>query len=402
MSQGLSNNSNQYWLKSFSYKFLSFILLISSHSCIQIKQSVVDENEFLGHKVNDTGIYVQGGFNKILNPFTINTDNWGVGTIKRLLLVEFEPLNNYDCIELQVVENRTEKGALVILYYADSKQADVYHSPNLIIDPTAYKMILNEATVQAATIEYSFLEENGLLKADLRMYDRFGHQIHMIIDEKIGGMLPCELLAPIGGEAEHPEFMTLVYMKHFRFLSQMEEFIDVTIDQVHARLKKLPVKINGVKGYQTKYSMEPVTMSWNKAASSVLVPISVIRGGYKDSVVEIETIINGSHHEISAFKGIQNDHRMSFRFSPAIPDLMFLNNCIEIAGRFTIGVDDTQGIIAGEYEISNYDDTINIEIKPTKGYSPVPGKAWMKKLVWSAKISSSDITYFIDSKWIKK
>ena len=378
----------------------SVIFLINS--CITIKDTVVDENHFLKNKANNKSIYFKNGDATFLNPFNINTNNWGLGNIKRILLVEFEPLERYNCLELQVVENNGLAGGLVILYYEDGKQADVYHTPDLKLYPESYSNILNNAMVIPAVMQFSFMEENGKLMASLKFTDRFNNKISMNINEKLGEMQPCGLLAPIGGEAESPKFMTIVFMKYFKFLSQREEYIDVRINEEPVILVKLPVKINGVKGYQTKYSMDPVTVSWNLQTNQKLEKLQSTGDIFKGDNYEIKLLNNSGHYEIAEFSGFQKDHAVRFAFSPAIPDLQCLANNTIISGRFSLNIDKTMGIMAGNYIVEKqYNQTI-LTIHPTKGYSPVPGKAWMKKMTWHAEIINKQDHYFIHTKWTKK
>ena len=67
-----------------------------------------------------------------------------------------------------------------------------------------------------------------------------------------------------------------------------------------------------------------------------------------------------------------------------------------------MSVDNVSGIVGGEYIISNQEDELQFLIRPTEGYSPVPGKAWMKKMVWSAKIEENKNEYQITSQWTRK
>lgn len=377
---------------------LLFSLIVS---CIKLKDSVVDEEKFLGSETNNTSIYNKTGDGTFLNPFNINTDNWGLGRIEKLMLVEFEPLQGYRSIELQVIKSNGKTGGLVILYYAEKEQADVYHTSNLNLSVDMYANVLNNAVITATPIDYGFREEQGLLKANLNFRDRLDNQIEMHVNEKTGEMTPCGLLAPIGGEANNPEFMTIVFMKHFKFLSQKEEEIQVEINGNRAELLKLPVKANGVKGYQTKYSMEPVTVSWNINTDEILHKLKVADDNvFRDQDVEIKCLNNDGHLEIERFTGVQDSHAVNFGFSPAIPDLQCLAENAKVKGRFSMSVDDIEGIIAGNYSISNQTGEIEILLAPTKGYSPVPGKAWMKKLEWKAYITTEP-EYKIKSQWIK-
>jgi hypothetical protein len=372
-------------------------------SCINLEDTVVDEETFLGDKTNSTSIYSKKSNGTFLNPFNINTDNWGLGDIERLMLVEFKPLHEYRSVELQIINNEGEKGGLVIMYYAEKEQADVYHTPNLVLSEEMYANVLNNALIIATPLDYELKEEKGLLKASLNFQDRFGNQINMVVNEKTGEMTPCGLLAPIGGEADNPAFMTIVFMKHFKFLSQKEKEILVEINGEKAELLKLPVKANGIKGYQTKYSMEPVTVSWNINANDKLTELKVNNDNiYRQGDVEIECLNNDGHLEIKRFSGIQNAHYVNFKFSPAIPDLQCLKENIDIKGRFSMSVDEVSGIVAGEYVINKQEGEINFFVEPSEGYSPVPGKAWMKQLSWNARITEIDKEYTIKSEWIKK
>jgi hypothetical protein len=379
------------------------MLLMLSASCIKLEDTVVDERSFLGEKTNSTAIYAQKGNGTFLNPFNINTNNWGLGKIDRLLLVEFEALHGYRAVELQIISKQDEQGALVIMYHADKDQADVYHTPHLTLSAEMYSNVLNNATITAVPLAYGFQEESGLLKAHLDFTDRFGNTVMMRIDEKIGEMDPCGLLAPIGGEAHDPEFMTIVFMKHFKFLSQREDEIQVEINGVAADLLKLPVRANGIKGYQTKYSMEPVTVSWNINANEPLRGLPVdAHSLYRGKDFEIECLNNGGHWEIRRFTGIQGANSVHFRFSPPIPDMQSLAENAKVSGRFAMSVDTITGIMAGEYAVEKQDGKIAIVIAPTKGYSPVPGRAWMKKMSWHAQITTANNDYAITSNWVKK
>lgn len=379
------------------------LVVLMFTSCITIKDSVVDDANFLGNKTNNTNIYSEKSNGTFINLFNINTDNWGLGDIKRLMLVEFEELQGYRSIELQIVENNGKQGGLVIMYYANKEQADVYHTHNLTLSEEMYAHILNNAVITETPIQYQFEENKGLLKASLSFTDKLGNEINMVVNEQLGEMKPCGLLAPIGGEANNPDFMTIVFMKHFKFLSQNEKEIHVSINGDNAELIKLPVQANGIKGYQTKYSIEPIAVSWNMKTTEILTKIRVNEDNLnKQDDIEIECLNNNGHLEIERFTGLQNGHAVNFRFSPALPDLQSLSENVKVEGRFAMGVDEVQGIIAGKYTVESKNGDIKIIIQPTKGYSPIPGKAWMKKMVWIAEITEINNQYKMNSQWIKE
>jgi len=382
-------------------RYVSFLLLFSS--CIRLKDTVVSQEAFLGERSNSQDLYSRDGDGTLINPFTINTDNWGTGILDRLLLIEFEALEGYRAIELQIFRDGDESGALVILYYADKEEADIYYSPGLNPDESMYNNVLNRSVLSQAVFNHTFNEIQGKLQASLKLTDRFGRPIEMKIAEENPRMKYCRLLAPIGGRADEPEFMTIVFMKQFRFLSRGEEGITVKINGQEAKLSKLPLKVNGVKGLQTKYSMNPVCVSWNIGGEREAEFIrSDNKGLFRGDNFELQLVNNQGHVEIEQFTGLQDEQRVHFSFSPAVPDLICLREGSIVEGNFTMGVDQVEGIMAGNYSVNRAGDSIKFNLKPTKGYSPVPGKAWMKQMSWEALLYPGSQGLVINSKWEKQ
>jgi len=382
---------------------IKLLIIFSFSSCITLKDTVVTQDDFLKEKKNPTKIYIKPGNGKFLNPFNINTDNHGIGYIERLMLAEFEPLEKYRSIELQIIHQNGKEGALVILYHAKQKQADVYHTPGLVLKAEMYENILNRSVITEIPFEYSFTENDGRLNVHLELIDRFNNKIYMHIDERNPEMIPARLLAPIGGESMDPQFMTVVFMNHFRFLSQMESHITVKINDMDASLLTLPLKVNGIKGFQVKYSMEPVTVSWNLEQDSKAEILAAKSNLVEKANTIIKLVGNENHPEIVSFSDIQNDHKVSFLFSPPIPDIQSLSPDVSMIGRFIMNIDDVQGIMAGIYSLETSKSETILTIQPTKGYSPVPGKAWMKKMTWEGiftKTSGGD--FHQTTKWSNK
>lgn len=359
--------------------FAMLLLILSLQNCITIREFSVNEREFLGNAQNDPAIYTQKSDQQIINPFSMNTDNWGVGPIDRFVLVELDDNDLYRCFELQIVKKDVSEEAIAILYHADTKVADVYYTSGLKLNEKMYENILNQAVLTETDFDFSLLEDNGCLKSHLELTDRFGNEIKSSINEEKVVSEYSNFLAPIGGESDEPDFMSIVYMKKFRFLARENVTIQTSINDKSCKIQKFPVKINGVKGYNTKYTMEPVIASWNMEFSGELTPVSI----KNESVVVID---NAGNYEIKKFVGMQGNHNIQFSFSPAIPDLINLKNQSDIKGKFSLAIDEISGIIAGHYTITKWNNQIKMTIKPTEGWSPIPGKAWMKKMEWNAAI----------------
>jgi hypothetical protein len=119
--------------------------------------------------------------------------------------------------------------------------------------------------------------------------------------------------------------------------------------------------------------------------------------------VNIELKNNSDYYEIKKISGNdENDHIVSFEFSPPIPNFLSLRSNSKIRGRFSCIIDKKKGIFGGDYYLNRTGETIEFLITPTKGWQFSSGKSWLKTYKWTAIIHIQDsITYKIKSYWRK-
>lgn len=369
---------------NWQYSLLFILLASYSVSCIRVKETVVEPDKFLGVKKNSPDIYSEKPDGTFISPFNIKMYDKEIGIITKLALVDLKDSPDYKTIEIQQINNRDKNGWIVLLYHTDEKKGtDIYHTNGLKLNKKEYESILNKVTIQSAKIQCEYNYSSNGLEATLELVDKFGKTINMSIKENHPGHELTAMMAPIGGMSKKPDYFPFIYIDEFRMLAQKHSKIKVSVNGELREPDNLPLRINGEKVFLARYANHPVIGYWNVAHKGTLHKIKPQKtDSYKADMCSYILTNNNGHIEINRFTGTNSQDEIIFRFVPPVPDLICLKNGIELTGKFAANAGDKKGVLAGEYEINRSGNTIKMQMHPTKGWSPVPGKAWMKKYIW--------------------
>jgi hypothetical protein len=336
----------------------------------------------------------------ILSPFNLIFDS-----IDRLLIINFEEDPIYYRIELQIFHKLDKEYPLVIMYRKDNMK-DIYFTNEIVIK-NRKKMISDLLTNVSFNlledIEYKFQFDEVGLEAYLFLKDKLEKEIEFKIKEKTPGRELASILAPIGAVNKKPEYFPIVFLNKFAMVIKKHTEIFIKIHGFLRCATEMPVQINGMKVYLAYYSLEPIISNWNNTFSGNINPIILNPPILNITNENISYILkkNFDYYEIKQLSGNDNEgHTISFEFSPAIPNLLFLGSNSKINGRFSCIIDEKMGIFAGEYYLTRTGETIEFSITPTKGWQPFPGKLWLKAYKWTSEIQIQDIGDIkISSNW---
>jgi len=157
---------------------------------------------------------------------------------------------------------------------------------------------------------------------------------------------------------------------------------------------EMPVRMNKMNVYLARYSLEPIICNWNNNFSGNINPIILNPPtlNISNENITFSLVKNSDYYEIRKISGKdEEDHTVSFEFSPAIPNLLSLRSNSKINGRFSTIIDKKKGIFAGEYYLTRTGEVIEFIVTPTKGWQPFPGKLWVKTYKWISEIHVQDI-----------
>lgn len=367
---------------------------------VKIKDIFIDHYKYLGKRENSLKIYNPPPRKMILSPFNLKFD-----AIDRLLVVNVEEDPIYFRVELQIIHKLDNDYPLVILYRKDN-MVDIYYTNEVVI--TNRKKMLTDLFVnvsfnQLEDIEFKIQFDDMGLDASLFLEDKLEKEIEFKVKENYPGRKLTSILAPIGATSKKPEHFPIVFLNRFGMATKRNTEIFVKIHGVVRDIAEMPVQINGMDVYAVHYSLQPIISNWNNNFTGSINPIMVNAPSLRisDNNIDFEFKNNSDYYEINKISGrSEEDHTISFEFSPAIPNLLSLRRKTKIKGRFSCIIDEKKGIFAGEFYLTRTGDTIKFNITPTKGWQPFPGKLWLKDYKWTSMVQIQNIEDIkISSNW---
>ena len=378
-----------------------YSLFLKFHK-VRFKDIVIDHHKFLGQKKNSITIYDKPPINMILSPFNVSFE-----AMDRLLMVYFEEDPFYYGIELQVLKIGGKSYPLVIMYRKDDL-IDFYHNNDTAISnrkKSITNLIKNTSFNQLETLDYKFDFDEMGLNCYLYLIDKMENEVEIKIKENFPNRKLNSILTPIYAVDKNPQYFPIVYLNNFNMVIKKDTEIFVKINGDIKKPAELPVKIENQNYYLARYSLNPISSVWNKNYSGILNPI-IINVENVDPIEEnltYELLNNKGNFEIKKVTGVDElNHSLSFEFSPAIPNLLSLKSDIKIKGKFSLIIDNKEGIFAGIYQVTKKNELIQINIHPTKGWQLFPGKLWLKTYRWIANIEIlDDLEFKIQSNWIR-
>ncbi len=292
--------------KNRRYGLYSILLILCMSSCIRVKETVVDPDEFLGDKKNPPEIYSEKTDGSFVSPFNIKMYDDGTGIITKLVLVDIKESPDYKTIEMQQVKKQDKKGWIVLLYYTDDeKGTDIYHTNGLKLNKNEYESILNKVTIQSAPISGRYNYSSKGLDASLEFVDKFNKKIKMSVKENHPGHELTAMMAPIGGMSNNPYYFPLIYIDQFRMLAQKHAEIKVSVNGEIREPDNLPLRINGEKVYLARYANHPVIGYWNFEHNGMLKKLRPIKSDYyTDSLCSCQLNNNNGYMEINSEKNV--------------------------------------------------------------------------------------------------
>ncbi|MHA1459473.1 MAG: hypothetical protein ACTSQR_07415 [Promethearchaeota archaeon] len=378
--------------------YISSFILKSSN--VKLKFIPIDHHKYLGKRENSLKIYDGPPRNMILSPFNMTFD-----PIDRLLIVNFEEDPIYYGIELQIFCKIDKEFPLVIMYRKDNMM-DIYYTNEVVIKgrkEMITDLFTNVSFNRLEDIEYKFHFDEMGLDAYLFLKDKLEKEIEFKIKEKTPGRELTSILTPFITSNKNLNFFPIVFLNKFGMVIKNNTDIFVKIHGFLRDTTQMPVRMNKMSYYSARYSFEPLFCNWNNNFSGIIDPIILNAPtlNITDKNISFSLVKNSDYYEIKKISGCdEEDHTVSFEFSPAIPNLLTLKNNVKLNGKFSCIIDEIKGIFAGKYYLTRTGDTIEFIIHPTKGCQPFPGKLWLKTCEWTSKIQFHDINDIkINSYW---
>jgi hypothetical protein len=321
--------------------------------------------------VHPPDIYQRSADGNFYAPFNLRLD-----LMQRLLLINLR--RDLDAVYLgfepQVFDDPVNgRGLIVVAWRLDGK-VDVYHQPTVTLKPENYDFV---GQGLADLIERPFADAHYEVSSrgiDLQVAfeDKLGRSIVLHVRENNPHpRQPFSLLAPLPSGSEKPFSLPLVLLYDFYFVRQKQTEVEIVIDGRRHKPDTLPVPIDGTRMYFMRYSTDPFILHWNMEFTGTVVALRPSGTGIvEDDDVIYELVQNGDHLEISGMQPRDDRHAVHFTFTPAFPDVVNLQDGVQVSGTFQIDLEKSAGSIDGVYQVQRRGHEVTMELQPAGGWQP--------------------------------
>ena len=374
-------------------QILSLVTILLSRRGIRINSNIIDIKNYTKIEATPAEVYGKSNKKQFYNPFNFGHTDFG-----KLILFNINDHMKIKTVELVVQQDNN--GAFVIIYYHNGK-AEIYINSYLSIDKKYLKPNSDWKIMGKNDFEYSFFDTKNGIFFTLDITVNGGQRIKIKLQENNKDTKRFSFLAPIGADLRDVPRFPFVYLREAGFIPIKGTKLSFEIDGKNIELMRIPIKMEGKKRFKIPYSFMPLPFFLNEEQDTyVLAEKNIDSKPYKKDNATYFFIDNDGHKEIERIIYKANGHSVSYRFSPSFPDIASLKISSKIKGSFCLDVDDIDGVICGSYSVINVNGEISIVIQPKKCWQPMPGKDWVSKYQYHAKIIFTDDKIFrIQSKW---
>ncbi len=353
---------------------------------IKLKPNIVDTSKYLGKKINSLDIYDNKAEKIFVSPFNFGHTDFG-----RLILVNIDNHPTIKTVEL-VVQN-DKKGAFVVIYYHNGK-VESYINPYVTLNKKYLKPNSNWKIAGTQDFNFSFDDTKQGLFFALDVKTKKEENIYIRLKENKKILKHYSFLAAIGADLSEVKRFPFIYLKKAGFVPVENTEVEFKINNKPMEISKVPISVEGKKCFKIVYSLDPVPFFWNEERDGNF------KINNKIDDVEYEFFNNLGFKEIKTMSYKANNHKSIYSFSPSLPIVSAMKDDTEIKGRFTMGIDNIDGIVGGEYLIKKKNGEISILFNPKKCWQPMPGTPWVSAYKYNAivKILSNE-DYSIKSEW---
>lgn len=351
---------------------------------------------------NSPDIYDRPGDGRVFSPFAIVIE-----PMKHMVILDFPGHDTYNAMELQIFDHPEKgQGANLLLSHAEGSKADFYFEPTVKMDRAKNNIGGGVGEWVETPLEYHYKVTPAGLDAGVEMTDLAGRHIKLRIKENRRDRRPrLNMLAPMGAGIQAPTFLPFFYMYGMDLVRRANTEFTLTIDgQPYLPGKLPPVPHNLAGTYFARYCPDPLIAMINPATCAELDPVP--------PDADYTLVDNNGYCEIQRFTQAGDGHTVHMTFTPPLPDVTGLKDGATVAGRFAIGTDDIEDVIAGDYTVRCAGAQVTVTMHPTddwwpkgllaKGtflFFPPVFRKWMQDYRWTAVLERTDGRMFMTSEW---
>ena len=306
----------------------------------------------------------------VFSPFHLDTQ-----PMRALVLFNFErdPDSIYEGLEPQAFDDDVHGRGLLVIGWRVDGLVDVFHDPQLRLDPATYAIAGAGLHRMAARDLSGGRVELGPTGAsvDLAFTDLADRPIRLVVRETdTRPRRPFGLLAPMGSAATDPPALPLVYAKDFYFVRRSGSEVRIEIDGREHRSDTLPLLLDNTWMHFVRYSATPFVALWNHRDHDTADVLSTSGVTTRAGGARYELRANGPFREIQRMSRDEGGQQVTVDFAPALPHLLALRDGARVDGSFRVSTEPPAGVVTGTWHVVRHGRRVEVEVVPSGGWTP--------------------------------
>lgn len=379
-------------------RFLILILaaLLCNGCAMKFASRAIDPEKYLTATETSVDVYKENADELFYNPFNFGHDDFG-----RLILISIQ--DHPEIKEIELIVQDDNKGAIVVMYYHNGL-VDNYVSSGFASNKEYVKLDKNWRIIGERDFEYVFNDTPKGVNVSCDITIKNEQRLTIRLQENRKDVKRFSMLATIGAELHDIQRFPFIFLKEAGLIPIEGTTVSIELDGEKMNVAQLPIKAEGEKCYRLAFALTRLAFFWNEERNNALSPVTRNRTTTFEQDNALYSLFNNNGYtEIERIVYNADGHSASFRFSPAFPDIGSLKNGSTIYGKFSLGVDEIDGIIGGKYTVVNTDGIITIDIHPEKCWGPIGKNNWVSAYHYHAELHlTEDNIYQITSFWTVK
>lgn len=389
-------------MKRISAAICCLAIAFASLSCMNIPRSVIERREWFADSRPglSAAAYALPWDGTWLPAIWVEPDE-----IERLMLVNIADDPFYEAFEIQLFGTPDGLRGVFIAERKDGSR-DYYYQPGVPMDEArkaSIRALLNDPTLVERDFSLAIEADERGLSAMADIIDRDGRRLFFSVRENSPGRASSSILAPVSAGAERPSSLPMVYLDAFAMVAKKGTEFAIEIDGRSRKPAGFPLVVNGRRVFYARYATK-VAVADLVPAYDGLLAASPIEAGSSMAVW------NGGSYDLDWSSGrpairaadfISGSSRIELAFSPALPDIRGLRPGVVLEGRFVVGVNDVDAVIAGDYRLSQGESGAKLELLPAVAWQPpmTSKRPWVAGFIYEARYEPSEGGAYLRSAW---
>ncbi len=302
----------------------------------------------------------------------------GIDPMERLVVVSCKGNPEFETVEPQLFDDKTNGKGVRILRYRRDGRVDVYWQSGVNVDRKSIEIGAGIADFSETAVERSRFEitERGL-DLDIAFIDGQGRRNELRIKENRSSLKCFPLLAPVGADIENPKQLFLVYMTDFDFVRRKGTSFEGRIGDWGLKPASLPLLLHGQRIWMIRYVDKPVIGTVNPDGCRPLVVPFPVPDKAMTEEMRIETTAGGGVTEICSG---EKNRCIRMNFIPGFPNLSDLTEGEKVSGQWRIRISGVK-ITGGKFTVERSESGFDIELDVLEHWQPHNLPLSMKMLV---------------------